>query len=95
MFDRAPDRERIAQAAGEAGAGFLGLWLEAPAPTLIARVEARRGDPSDATGDIVRRQFERAAPVAGWRRLSTEAGPAAVYREARAMVEDADLPAVA
>ncbi len=92
VFDRAPDRERIARAAHEAGVDFQGLWLEAPAPTLIARVEARRGDPSDATGDIVRQQLGRASPVEDWRRLSTEAGPEAVCREARAMVEGRDGP---
>ena len=90
VFDRPPDRERIARAAHEAGVAFQGLWLEAPAPTLIARVEARRGDPSDATGDIVRQQLGRATPVEDWRRLSTEAGPEAVCREARAMVEGRD-----
>ncbi|MGQ3348583.1 AAA family ATPase, partial [Bosea sp. (in: a-proteobacteria)] len=90
VFDRAPDHERIARAAHEAGVAFQGLWLEAPAPTLIARVEARRGDPSDATGEIVRQQLGRATPVEDWRRLSTEAGPEAVCREARAMVEGTD-----
>lgn len=68
VHDRAPDRERLAAVAAAAGVRFDGLWLTAPLETLLARVAARRGDPSDATTDVVRAQARQtSAGAAGWR----------------------------
>jgi uncharacterized protein len=66
---RARERADSAALAREAGVPFLGLWLEAPLETRLARVGARRGDASDADADVARRQ--RADPLAeeGWRAL--------------------------
>ncbi len=60
------ERERIALIAEENGALFLGLWLEAPIETQIARVEARRGDASDSDATVVRTQAERDLGVMTW-----------------------------
>jgi predicted kinase len=43
--------------AAELGVPFRGLWLTAPREVLLARVGARIGDASDATPDVVERQF--------------------------------------
>jgi predicted kinase len=40
----------------EAGVPFAGFWLEAPEAALVARVEARRYDPSDADSIVIGRQ---------------------------------------
>ena len=40
-----------------AGVPFTGIWLEAPAAQLGARIAARRGDASDATVDVLQRQL--------------------------------------
>ncbi len=55
------DRDAIEGVAAAAGVPFVGLWLEAPESTLIARVEQRRDDASDADAAVVRAQ--RAADV--------------------------------
>jgi predicted kinase len=40
-----------------AGADFVGIWLDAPAEVLRGRVQAREGDVSDATPDVVEAQL--------------------------------------
>lgn len=95
VFDRAPDRARIAQAAHAAGVPFEGLWLEARPETLMARVEARRGDPSDATAAVVRAQLAQAETVRGWTRLSAEADAETVCRRACEIVDAAARPGAA
>jgi predicted kinase len=69
VFDRAADRAAIAARAAAAGVPFAGLWLEAPEAVLVARVDARKADPSDATADIVRGQLARDPGAIGWHRL--------------------------
>jgi predicted kinase len=76
VFDRPADRAAIEAVAARAGVPFQGIWLEAPAPTLLARIEARRNDPSDATTDVLRTQLARDCGVITWRRLSAETDPA-------------------
>ena len=45
------------------------LWLDAPASTLIERVERRRNDPSDAHADVIRLQRAQQTDLIGWHRL--------------------------
>jgi len=56
----------FAEAAGEAGVPFTGLWLDAPVEVLTARVAARRGDASDADVAVVAKQFERDVGAVDW-----------------------------
>ena len=69
VFDRPEDRARVAAIAEAVGVPFEGLWLEAPVETLVARVEGRGDDPSDATAAIVRNQAARFAGGMEWRRV--------------------------
>ncbi len=69
VYGRQQDRDAVAAAARRAGAGFLGIWLELSAREARARVSARTGDASDATGDIVDRQVESIAAPEDWLRL--------------------------
>ena len=46
------------------------LWLEAPISLLFERVAKRRGDPSDATIDVVRAQAARQLGIVDWRRVA-------------------------
>ncbi len=66
VFDREADRKKIKQCAIDAGVPFTALWLEAPLDLLIERVSNRRGDPSDATADIVRAQAARQYGSIDW-----------------------------
>jgi predicted kinase len=51
------EREALAGLAARLGAPFTGLWLEAPAKLMRERVEARRGDASDATPSVIDEQL--------------------------------------
>jgi len=77
VFGRPEERAAIEAVAARAGVDFAGFWLEAPERTLVERVEARRGDPSDATAAIVRAQLGRDPGPMGWRRIDTRGGEAA------------------
>ena len=71
---RPAERAAVASLAAELGVPFAGLWLEAPPSLLEARVDARRGDASDATAEIVRRQHGYDVGPMSWRRVAAD-GP--------------------
>ena len=76
VFDRRTDRDALKDIAALHGAPFHGYWLEAPAQTLDARIRARRGDPSDATPDVMRAQEEKlraSGEAVEWTRLDASA----------------------
>jgi len=68
---RPEERRAFADVAREVGVPFTGIWLEASAMTLVARVAARRNDASDATPDILERQLRLDAGPLDWRQIST------------------------
>ena len=57
VFAKEDERASIGAVAQAAGCPFVGIWLNAPSDTLIARVEARHGDASDADRKVVREQL--------------------------------------
>jgi hypothetical protein len=67
VFSTADERSDIEAAARSTESRFIGLWLNADEATLIARVDARQGDASDATADVVRGQIARGTGPVGWR----------------------------
>ena len=87
VFDRQDERESIAAVARGIGVGFQGVWLEAPETVLLERVAARRGDPSDADTDVVRRQLERDVGEIAWTRLAA-GGSDRDWGRLRALVAD-------
>ena len=82
VFARADEREDVERVARECGVRFDGLWLEAPAEIMIERVERRRGDASDATTEVVRRQLEWDLGEVSWTRVSAAGSPAEVLNRA-------------
>lgn len=60
------ERQAIAAVAGRAGCPFAGIWLEAPLDVKINRVEARRGDPSDADAGVVQSQAQCNVGTMNW-----------------------------
>ncbi|WP_371348244.1 AAA family ATPase [Ancylobacter sp. IITR112] len=87
VHQRPDERAEIAAVAQASGVDFLGLWLEAPVDALAGRVEARRGDASDATAEVVRWQAGRDPGPLDWVRLDSTQPPAAVLAQARALLD--------
>jgi aminoglycoside phosphotransferase family enzyme/predicted kinase len=80
---REDERRAFAAVAADAGMPFTGLWLEAPADKLMARVQARSGDASDASPAVIATQLERDPGAIDWRCINAGAGPAATLAAAR------------
>jgi hypothetical protein len=77
------ERRSFAEVGQQAGVPFDGLWLEAPAETLAARVDARRHDASEATQEIVHHQLRINLGPMDWRRIDAAGDAAATLAAAR------------
>jgi aminoglycoside phosphotransferase family enzyme/predicted kinase len=86
VFDKAKERTGFARLARMVHAPFTGLWLDAPAEILDARIGARSLDASDATSDVLRKQLALNLGEMDWQRLDASAGPDAVREAARPLV---------
>ena len=71
-FLRPETRAGIAAIAQRLDVPFTGLWLTVPEPMASQRVLSRRADVSDATADVVARQFASVKPPADW--IAIDAG---------------------
>ena len=69
VHDREDERRHLEYLARELRIPFVGLWLEAPLPVLLNRVQQRRGDASDADAVIVERQSRYELGPIKWRRI--------------------------
>jgi uncharacterized protein len=86
---QARERDRIAQVATDAGVPFAGLWLTASAETLLARVQGRKGDASDATAKVLRAQLEVDPGPLAWSKVDAGGKPETVAAAARAVLASA------
>jgi predicted kinase len=86
VYARPADRVAIERAATDASVPFVGLWLDAPDSTLIARADARRNDPSDADAAVIMKQRAQPTGAVGWRRLDASPSPELVLRSATAVL---------
>jgi aminoglycoside phosphotransferase family enzyme/predicted kinase len=82
VFARPDDRTAIERVASDAGVPFAGLWLEAPEAVLMARIDRRRHDASDATTDVIRHQLEQPTGTMTWHRIDASTPPAVVLERA-------------
>ncbi|EWY37712.1 hypothetical protein N825_16805 [Skermanella stibiiresistens SB22] len=67
---RPEERAALERLAESAGVPFRGVWLEADADTLVARVTSRRDDASDADAAVVRRQLAYQVGPMSWTRVA-------------------------
>ena len=81
VFARAADRDAIHHVASAAGVPFAGVWLEAPESVLIARVEGRGPDVSDADSDVIRKQLAGGRDGLHWHRLDASGTPKPICDE--------------
>jgi uncharacterized protein len=88
VYARASDRQVIEQVAAAASVPFIGLWLEAPEPVLIARTERRRNDPSDADANVIRMQSAQGAGGIGWWRIDASLSAPSVLSRATDRVRE-------
>ena len=84
------ERDALAALAARLGLSFTGFWLEAPVETLVARVEARQHDASDARAPVVREQVARRLGALNWARLDAGQPLEGLVQAARAAL---NLPA--
>lgn len=76
VYAKPEERAAIEQVAHQMGRPFVGLWLTAPAATLVARVEARRGDASDADRTVVGKQLTYDIGSLAWAQVDASGTPA-------------------
>ena len=82
VYARPSDRQVIEQVAAAASVPFVGLWLEAPEPVLIARTEQRHNDPSDADAKVIRMQSAQARGDIAWSRIDASLSALSVLTRA-------------
>lgn len=68
VFARPDERQAAEALAAKVGVPFEGLWLEVSRDVAQARVVARKADASDATPDVVDRQFGYELGEIRWKR---------------------------
>ncbi|MGF1503364.1 MAG: AAA family ATPase [Paracoccaceae bacterium] len=78
----AADRSSAEAIAAAAGVPFTGVWLDAPAEALRARVAARTGDASDADLAVLERQLARDPGPVTWARVDASADAETVQARA-------------
>ena len=75
VMGHAQQRAEIEQLARTHHASFEGLWLDAPAEVLEARIVQRRNDASDATADVLRSQLAHIEKPQGWTTIDASGAP--------------------
>ncbi len=85
---RPKDRADIEAVARRHGAGFSGLWLDAPVDTIEKRIAGRRADASDATVEVVRKSARYKTGAIAWRRIDASHGPERVAKSAGELLGD-------
>jgi predicted kinase len=88
VYARPIDREAIGRVADEAHVPFVGVWLEAPEPVLIARCEQRQIDASDADAAVVRTQLARDTGAITWQRIDASQASDDVLRATMNVLQD-------
>jgi hypothetical protein len=70
VFAEGSHRDAVEQVAHAAGVPFVGVWLDAPVPVLLSRVQGRERDVSDAGIEVMWRQLAHRVDAFRWHRLN-------------------------
>jgi len=84
VYARPSERVAIEKSAIALGVRFRGLFLDTDLATRLARIEARRGDASDADVAVVRAQEHYDLGPLGWARIDASGLPADTLARAQA-----------
>jgi uncharacterized protein len=94
-FLRVSDRHAVEFLAHGAEVPFVGLWLEAPVPTLLQRLQQREPDASNADATVLRMQTAQEVGAISWHRFDSSASIDEVGKRAllllRGHLNDADI----
>jgi aminoglycoside phosphotransferase family enzyme/predicted kinase len=93
VYARPGNRQAIERVASDVSVPFVGIWLEASESTLVARIERRRDDASDANADVIRSQRQQGAGVVTWHRVEASPSATSVLEHTAAVVQ-AQVPDV-
>ncbi len=74
-FLRAEDRMAIEAVAKRLSVPFAGMWLTVSQPVASARITSRQADVSDATPDVVERQYSNVQPPTDWIAIDASGTP--------------------
>ncbi|MEP2437248.1 MAG: AAA family ATPase, partial [Roseibium sp.] len=86
VFADEKERARIEQLAKAVEASFCGLWLDAPAETLMERVSTRQGDASDATTEVVDLQLSYELGDMNWSVIDAGGEPPVTLQNAKQVI---------
>jgi uncharacterized protein len=87
VYARPEERDALEALARRRSVPFQGLWLSADGDTLVARVQGRTADASDATPAVVRRQLDYETGPITWQHLNAGASAPKVLKAAQAALE--------
>jgi len=87
VFSQSQEREMFEKLAQALGVPFFGLWLTADEAQIAKRVDARKGDASDATPEIVHRQVSAGAGRIGWREVDASGSKEGSLAKAIAIIK--------
>jgi predicted kinase len=82
VYVRPADRHAIEAVAMKASVPFVGVWLDAPGPTLVQRVAERVTDPSDADASVIQLQQAEDVGEISWHRVDAAMPSEVVLRKA-------------
>jgi aminoglycoside phosphotransferase family enzyme/predicted kinase len=88
-FLDADERAAARAVASATGVTLTGLWLEAPADVLLARVARRTADASDADARVVRGQLGRDVGAIDWHTVDASGSPEDALRAAQEILAQA------
>jgi aminoglycoside phosphotransferase family enzyme/predicted kinase len=91
VYARPEERSACEALAREQGCHFAGLWLTAPRETMIARVENRRGDASDADRHAVEEQLAYKVGEMSWMPVDAGGMPSRTLEGAKAALRAANV----
>jgi aminoglycoside phosphotransferase family enzyme/predicted kinase len=77
-----PDNRQAIERVAALSVPFVGIWLHAPETTLVARVEQRRDDASDANAAVIRMQHAERTGAMSWHRVEASSSSEAVLEHA-------------
>ena len=92
VYHRPNQREAAQKIAATHQTAFYGVWLDAPPPTLKARVDSRKNDASDADASVVERQLDYDVGEMNWHNVLTDASVETVSQRVRSLLPRNEMP---